>query len=389
MVLPSPAVRVSAVYAAIFVTFGIHLPFFPVLLAHRGLSEAEIAVMVAVPTIVRVSTSPLIGLLSDRAASRRRITAFYAAGAAAAFATFGIADGFLAMVLVMSLTSMLWNGVLPGTDTIAIGLGRSGADYGRMRLWGSISFMATSAGAGVLLGETGPGAIYHLLAAAFVIQAVSVLGLPETPRPTTAAVKDPPPRFRDVLADRGLVVVLAGSALIQGSHAMAYGFQSLHWTGIGFEKWLIGAFWTVAVTAEIVLFATAGRFAGRIGPVPLLLIGGAGAVVRWAIYPFLGASVLAWGLVQVLHALSFAAVHIATMQYIGRHASDRLAGSTQGLMVMASGLTMAGATLASGPLYARFGVDAFPAMSLLAAAGMALIALRSGRAQPQRAGAGG
>lgn len=385
----SPAQRVAAVYAASFVTFGIHVPFVPLLLAGRGLSETEIAAIVAMPMAVRVFASPLLGWVSDRVADRRTVLGAYAVGAALLFLLFGPVRGFLASAAVMALTAILWNGVVPGIDAIALTVARrSGVDYGRMRLWGSLSFVATTALGGVAVGRWGAEATFWLLAAGLALQAASIAFLP-APEETRAAERsagEPAVRLADLFTDARLVGTLAGAATIQASHAMAYGFSSLYWSSRGIPDWLVGVFWGIGVTVEVVLFAVAGRFAGRLGPVGFLVVGGAGAVLRWGLFPFVS-SVWLWGFVQALHALSFAAVHLGTMLHVARHVPERLGGSVQGLVVTVSGLTMAAATFASGPLYARFGVWGFPVMSVLALAGIAIVL--ASRPQPQRAGSGG
>ena len=77
--------------------------------------------------------------------------------------------------------------------------------------------------------------------------------------------------------------------------------------------------WALGVLAEIVLFALSARLPAAFTPSVLILIGGAGALVRWiamaldppgALLPFL----------QCLHGLSFGATHLGTLAFIGRAA---------------------------------------------------------------------
>ena len=46
--------------------------------------------------------------------------------------------------------------------------------------------------------------------------------------------------------------LLAG--LLNSSHAVLYGFGTLHWRSLGISNGLIGLLWTVGVLAEIVIF---------------------------------------------------------------------------------------------------------------------------------------
>src|SRR5258708_18331339 len=106
---------------------------------------------------------------------------------------------------------------------------------------------------------------------------------------------------------RFLAIMAAGS-LIQASHAVYYGFSTLDWTRHGFDGKTIGMLWALGVVAEIVLFACATRLPPAIGPIALMLIGAAGAVVRWIATAFDPPLALLAPL-HLLHAISFGATH--------------------------------------------------------------------------------
>jgi MFS transporter, PPP family, 3-phenylpropionic acid transporter len=170
----------------------------------------------------------------------------------------------------------------------------------------------------------------------------------------------------------------AAASLIQASHAVYYGFSTLDWQAAGYDGVTIGALWAIGVIAEIALFALSGR--RPIGPTALMLIGAAGAVVRWlamaadpplALLPAL----------QCLHALSFGATHLGALGFIARAAPPALAASAQGYLAVAQGLVMAAAMGLAGVLYARFGGLAYGVMALIAAAGglTALVAHKTRR----------
>jgi PPP family 3-phenylpropionic acid transporter len=81
---------------------------------------------------------------------------------------------------------------------------------------------------------------------------------------------------------------------------------------------------------------------------------------------------------QCLHALSFGATHLGSMGLLSRAVPAELGATAQGYFAVALGLVMAVATAVSGVLYARWGVLAYGAMALAAAAG-GLLALTAHR----------
>lgn len=84
---------------------------------------------------------------------------------------------------------------------------------------------------------------------------------------------------------------------------------------------------------------------------------------------------------QCLHALSFGATHIGTMQFLAEIASARRGATAQGDFAATQGIVFAGAMGLSGVLVNAFGNWAYGGMAACAAAGVvcALTALPRSR----------
>ena len=93
-------------------------------------------------------------------------------------------------------------------------------------------------------------------------------------------------------------------------------------------------------------------------------------------------SPFALGLVQPLHGLTFALLHLACMRLIVRTVPIRLAATAQAIYgTVCIGMATALLTLVSGLLYERFGGYAFLAMAALCALGLPMC---SGLREPDR-----
>jgi MFS transporter, PPP family, 3-phenylpropionic acid transporter len=186
---------------------------------------------------------------------------------------------------------------------------------------------------------------------------------------------------------RGFALFLAATAAVQASHAVYYGFATLHWQAAGYGDTLIGGLWALGVIAEILLFAAGDRVVRRAGAAWLIVIGGLAGGLRWTVT---GTTTELWALVivQTLHALSFGAVHLGAIHFIARAVPPELSATAQSLyssVVMGLGLGLM--LFAAGPLYAAVGAHAFHAMALSAVLGAGL-ALRLRRSLPDAAGDG-
>jgi PPP family 3-phenylpropionic acid transporter len=143
---------------------------------------------------------------------------------------------------------------------------------------------------------------------------------------------------------------LATTAMLQGSHAMLYAFGSPHWHDHGIDATTIGWLWAIGVIAEIALFSLGPRLVGRLSPMRLLTAAALGGLVRW---PVLGLTTqLAFVFpAQVLHALTFGALHLGAMEYVRRTIEPQATGTATALYAATSGVALGIGVPAVGMLY--------------------------------------
>ncbi len=365
---------VAGFYGAVFLVVGVFLPFFPVFLAGRGLSESQIAIILAAPLALRVVFAPMTGAIADRLPDRRYALVAYAWISAATFLSFALFHSFMAMLVVASLFAIVWTAVLPVTDSIALTFVRSvGADYGRVRLWGSVTFIIANLGAGHYLQGRSGEAVFWLIFACLAVTALSSLMVPPSNGEQDDQSVAGHPAAGRLLTPRYMLVIGAASIILAG-HAMLYSFGTLYWEGLDLPRLQIGALWAIGVVAEIALFAVSGLAVRRFGSVGLIAIGGAATVLRWLLFPWLD-TIWIIGLSQVLHGLTFGASYLGAVHFISETLPERVSSRAQGWFATIGGAAMAGAMLISGPLYGQFGGMGFLAMAALGALGLVMLAI--------------
>ena len=360
-------VRLALFYAAIFAVLGVRLPFWPLWLAARGLGAAEIGVLVSIHMWVKIAANPLVAGIVDRLGVRRRTMIVLAFGAWLGFALYGLADEFWALLAVAVLVGFLFVPLMPlGENLTVMESNERGFDYGRVRLWGSVAFIAASMLGGRLLAGRPVDLILWLVLAGLGLLFIACVLLPErrTPPPGEARV-----HLRRVLRSPVFLGFLASASLIQASHAMLYGFGTLHWRAQGLSSGMIGWLWGIGVIAEIALFALSGPIVRRLGPARLLGLAAAAGVVRWTATALTTALPVLMA-VQLLHGLTFGAAHLAAMRFLGRAVPVQVSASAQGLYsATAMGAAIGGALMLSGFLYQAAGGAAFHAMAALSLLG--------------------
>ncbi len=363
--------RLAFYYFAIFIVAGVHLPFWPVWLTTRGLSAGDIGLLTGAAMVLRVITGPLIAFASDRVGRRRTQIVLFSVLLGVSFALFSFAHSFAAIFLVTLLTSTLIPSIMPLIDTLTLAQSTERrADYGRVQLWGSISFIAASMAGGYVLSHTGADMILPMVLGGCAVTVIAALLLPREPAQLSTSRKQA--SWRDALIlcrDRRFLLFMAAGSFTQAAHAVYYTFGTLNWQRMGLGSTLIGILWALGVISEILLFAFSGRVTSRFGPAALLVLGGAAGAVRWTLTAFNPAI---WLLVplQCLHAFTFGATHLAAMQFITRAAPAHLAVTAQGVYAaISTGIVIGGVTYASGFAYTTFGNLTYLGMAALCALG--------------------
>ena len=360
--------RLGLFYAGLFVVVGIQMPFFPLWLAAKGLDAAAIGVVIAAPIVVRLVVMPVVARIADRRGALRQVLTVSSVGAAIAYVVVGLAQGFPAILATVALAAAIAAPAIPLTDAYALkGLTLRGRAYGPVRLWGSVAFIAANCAAGFASAYIARAGYIWLIVAASALAAAASLTLRPL-RPGGEPERAAPRRRSRLLAMPGFLPVAAGASLIQASHAVYYGFSTLDWTAKGLSGSIIGALWALGVAAEIVLFLLSARLPAALGPRMLLLIGAAGAVLRWGAMA-LDPPLILLAPVQCLHALSFGASFLGAVQFLARAAPDGEAATAQAYFSTMQGIVMAATTGISGMLYGSFGALAYAAMAACAAVG--------------------
>lgn len=377
------APRLAVFYAALFAALGVQLPFLPVWFAAKGLDAETIGLALAVPMLVRVFAIPMATRAADRRDALRAALVIAGLLAVAGYGALGLSEGPLTIMAVYACAAAAYGAMMLLADAYALrGLAERGRAYGPVRLWGSAAFVLASLAAGALLDAITPGQLIWVVFAAMVVAAAAACTLrPLGPYDHAAAQVLPGSRL---LRAPAFIAVVVAASLIQASHAVYYGFATLAWQADGLDGRLIGALWALGVLAEIALFALSARLPAM-APTVLLLLGAAGAAVRWAAMAF-APPAAALPVLQCLHALSFAATHLGALGFIARTVPVQRGATAQGYLAIALGLAMAGGLALSGVLYGRYGSAAYAAMAVAAllGGGCALVAHRLWHRDPRR-----
>lgn len=378
----------AAVYTALFVPLGVHVPYLPVWLAGHGFGPADIAVVLSAPMFLRLITTPIILAAADRASERAKVFMLLVAAALLCSLGYFLPPAYATVLIVSLLLAMPWTVQAPLADSIALsGVRRLSCSYTNMRIWGSFAYLIGNLAGGFVIGFAGFTSVpammslglLTLLAVSFVLPRV---GPPRRATPTPGQIVESSWRF-----PRRFLFAMIGAGLIAGSHAFINSFMSIYWQRIGFGDAIIGLLWSWSVAAEVAIFLFFTRLFGHRGAMSILAMAAAAATLRWLAFPLvdmLGLGVSGYFLVQTIHAFSTGLMLIGVQKVIAEEVSESRTGAAQGLAFLFTGLATAIVTFASGPLFVSWGVSGTWPMAVIS--GFALLLIIAASRQPQSSG---
>ncbi|HEY2994485.1 MAG TPA: MFS transporter [Methylomirabilota bacterium] len=385
--------RFLALYALMYGAYGVASPFLPAFFERRGLASEQLGLLLGTGTAIRLIAGPLWGRLADLTGALRGVLAICAALAAVVAVSLLSVAGVPALFALSLLHAAALAPITTLADALALGASaprRAAArfEYGWLRGTGSGVFVLGTLVSGQVVGAWGLGSILVLQAAQLTLAACTALLVPApAPSDRVDGIVEAAPRqgVAGLLRSAEFRRVMLVSALVLGSHALHDTFAVIRWSAAGIGPAMVSVLWSESVAAEVVVFFLVGPvLLKRLGASRVMALAATAGLVRWLVVASTTA-VTPLALVQPLHGLTFAALHLACMRVIPAITPPGLAATAQAMYALGAGATTAVLTLAAGHLYARLGGHAFVVMALLCAAATPLaLGLRPPR--PPRAG---
>ena len=353
-----------------YAAYGVASPFLPAFVSERGVPPEQLGVVLAAGTAIRLVAAPLAGRIGDLLQALRAVLVVCVALAAAVTLGYLPARGFWLFLLLTLLHAAFLAPMTVLADALALGASKQQRfEYGWVRGTGSAAFIVATLVSGQLVGAFGLDAIIWSQALLLLLAAVAATRVPEIPHER----RSPAGGVRVLLripVFRNLVLV---AALILGSHAMHDAFAVIRWTAAGVSPGTSSLLWSLSVAAEVLVFFLIGPpLIAWLSPRGAIALAAATGIVRWAVMAQT-TDLAALALVQPLHGVTFALLHLACMRLIARAVPAGLEGTAQALYATVGiGAATALLTFVSGILYMRWGAQGFWVMAALCAAALPL-----------------
>ena len=334
----TPSVRwaFGSFFFLYFAYVGLVSPYASLFFLDRGFSVIEIAVLMSMLQITRIVGPFSWGWLSDYLSDRIGIIRFCACLAAVTFMCIFFLHSYIAFFVWMFVLHTILSSLMPlGESATVHALFKDNSfdkRYGRLRLWGSIGFIAMVLFAGELFQREGIE-LYPIVGAVILIFLALV----------TFRLHEPKMERRKMVKGELLIVLfnpdvrwflLSGFFMIF-AHAALYVFYSLYLADLGYDKFQIGLFWALGVGAEVIFFYFQSKVLSRLDAEVVLQIAFGIGVFRFILIAFFPVT---WVLIlaQLMHAGTFGAHHSAATKLLQRWFTGPLQARGQALMATVS-----------------------------------------------------
>ncbi len=317
-----PYWRLSAYYFAYFAFAGVFSTYFTLYLQSLSLSAPQIAVLMSLMQVMRLIAPNLWGWVSARTGWRMGIVRLSAFASLAGFAVFFTTSAFSGLFIAMALMAFFWSAALPLVESVTFThLGHQAHRYGRIRVWGSVGFIASVLGVGHALDVLPIDAVLWMTALVLGGIALCALAVPDAPR--QSAPRQGGEGLRAVLARAEVRALLAACFFMAVAHGAMYFFLSIHLADNGYSKGVIGWLWSLGVLAEILVFLLMPRIARRWSYRAILCFTFVAAVLRFLLLGWATDHLAALLFAQALHGLTFGAYHAAAIALINQWFTGR------------------------------------------------------------------
>ena len=332
-----------------------------------GLSGAELGVALAMHPLMGIIASPLWGHWADRSGYRRGVVFMLACGGAVGYLLVPLSSDYLSLLAFLAFLSAFTapTMAMASSVTFAVLGGASAEKFGRIRVWGTIGYLAmivlyptvaTNLGAGLSLynGEHELALIFPLAAVMCLSAAFALLGVSSSKAMSVrAGQKD----FKQLLTQaaylRLLLIAFFAFFLLTTPIALFPVFVVER----GGTVETVSRLWIPMLILEIPLIYYSGAGLRRFGARGLIAAGIALDGARWLITVLTSNLLVIFG-IQLLHGAVVVGLIIGMQLYVEATVPERLRATGQTVLGAVMSIGAVGSHLWGGFALEHMGSDA-------------------------------
>jgi PPP family 3-phenylpropionic acid transporter len=329
--LKVPYWRLSGFYGLYFALIGCIMPFWGLYLQQQDFSVADIGILLALFSGVRIFAPNIWASLShllENFIAPIQLLRLGGVLMVVCFVAIYWATEFWHYALIMLAYGFFWSAILPQYEILTLNHIKNDLDaYSSIRLWGSIGFIILVSVLGWVFDLI---SLNYLPAIMLFLMLAIVFNSFVLPAPLKHNNDNEKNENLNKDDDRkasginwGLISFLVIIVLVQISHGPYYVFFSIYLQQLDYSHWMIGLLWSLGVLSEIIIFWKIALFMQRWSLRELVILSLLLTAIRWlmtAYFAEVGSMLI---VSQCLHAFSFGLLHVVSVKYIAIFYPDK------------------------------------------------------------------
>ena len=356
---PSPSGRglgsVKVLYFLYYASYGIFVTYANLYYQSIGLSGTQIGLINTLAPLVGIFSGALWGMVNDRFGRIRLLLLVTATGAILSVLGLAQAQTFLAIMPLAGLYSLFTSPIPPLLDNINLGiLGGRREHYGRQRIFGSVGYILTTWGFGLILQRIGLPYLFVSCALFMLLLCLALTWLPNQPVTWTQSLRQ---GLSALLRQPDWIFFSASVFLMWMASSGMYNFLGIYLKSMGASDSLVGMSSSLSAITETPIMLFSAFLVGKFGSKRLLYVAFFLYAVRMLFYSLMPSPV--WALpIALMHGSTFGFFWIASVTHVNSLAPENLKATSQGLFWTTMNLANVVGSPLSGVLYDRIGPSA-------------------------------
>lgn len=302
-----PYWRLSGFYLVYFSALGVLVPYWGLYLKSLNFDARQIGELIAIIMATKIIAPYIWGWIADHTGKGMQIVRLASILSFLIFGLIFIEQTYWWIAFVMMSFSFFWNAALPQFEATTMShLGENEHAYSKIRVWGSLGFVAAVVLMGVIL-ENQPITLVPIVL--MVLYGALMLSSFLVAEPKQQSHPAGQGSILTVLKKPQVIALLVVCFLMQLSHGPYYTFFSIYLENHSYSSSVIGWLWALGVIAEVIVFLYIHRWLPKYGHRNLLVIALLLTALRWLLTAYMVDYPSVIVATQLLHAASFGVFH--------------------------------------------------------------------------------
>ena len=318
-------------YFIYFISMGMST-FIPKYYGEIGMSNAQIGVLTSIPTLIAIAVTPLLGMMTDRVAKKRYLVTLLMFAYAVICFAIPYSTGFVMLLSMISISTIVGNNILPVSNTIAIEYtNQIGKPYGPIRMMGTLGYQIGALIIGIVLSSS-LESLYPMMGASMLAACATTFMLPDIKGHQHKQQKVP---LTKLFADKHLCMLYGMIFFATISTQFYQAFYTKHLGDLGMNNQITSIITLLAVILELPFLLIGDRLYKKANIWNWLLAGMLINGLRWLALAFTQSPILII-LFQLPAVTVLSCFEFFPALYLSKRVSPELAGGAQSMLALVS-----------------------------------------------------